>query len=149
MGRPSNWNSPTTSVRLPIHALPAVLALAKQLDDPKPVETVESNVQNPAEATHTREGLPICKPKADAETISQGLAEGWIVPSAPLPPYLLSSASSKGTYHYTVNPPPDIPADVWAEADRLVEEVCGSMSQKEHWLVLGRLVEEWGQKVDG
>ncbi|MGB5972692.1 MAG: hypothetical protein WBG38_05210 [Nodosilinea sp.] len=47
MGRPSNWNSPTTSVRLPIHALPAVLALAKQLDDPKPVGDVKNNVQNP------------------------------------------------------------------------------------------------------
>lgn len=76
-----------------------------------------NNVQNPTD-------LPIC---------------------APLPPYLLTSSSAKGAYHYTVNPPPDIPVDVWAEADRLVEEVCGPLSQKERWLMLGRLVEEWGQ----
>jgi hypothetical protein len=40
-----------------------------------------------------------------------------------------------------------VPAEVWAKADRLLDEVCGEMSQKEHWLLLGRLVEEWGQKV--
>jgi hypothetical protein len=112
MGRPSNWNSPTDSVRLPKHAIAACLALARQLDDSKPVGDVKNNVQNPTG------------------------------------PYLLTSESTKGTYTYTVNPPPDIPAEVWATADRLLDEVCGPLSQKEHWLLLGRLVEEWGQKVD-
>ncbi|MEA5447127.1 hypothetical protein VB780_01000 [Leptolyngbya sp. CCNP1308] len=139
MGRPSNWSGPTRAIRVPEHLAEHLLTIARQLDNPEPA----NNVQNPS-------GLPICKPKADAETIAQGLAEGWIVPkAAPLPPYLLTSTSPKGTYRYTVHPPPDIPAEVWAEADRLIDEVCGQMSQKEHWLMLGRLVEEWGQKVDG
>lgn len=112
MGRPSRWNSPTDSVRLPKHAIPACMALARQLDEAKPVGDVKNNVQNPTG------------------------------------PYLLTSDSPKGTFQYTVNPPPDIPAEVWAEADRLIDEVCGQMDQKEHWLMLGRLVEEWGQKVD-
>lgn len=32
MPRPSNWNSPTAALRVPAHAVGAVLALAKQLD---------------------------------------------------------------------------------------------------------------------
>jgi hypothetical protein len=66
--------------------------------------------------------------------------------AAPVPPYLHTSTSTKGTFTYTVNPPPDIPATVWAPADRLLDEVCGPLSQEERWLMLGRLVEEWGQK---
>lgn len=46
MGRPSNWNSPTDSVRLPKHAIAACMALARQLDDPIPLEDVKNNVQN-------------------------------------------------------------------------------------------------------
>lgn len=107
MARPSNWNSPTTSVRLPKHAVPAALSLARQLDAPKPTGDVKNNVQNPSA------------------------------------PYLVTSESAKGTYRYVVNPPPDIPAEVWAEADRLLDEVCKGLSQKERWLMLGRLVEEW------
>lgn len=136
-GRPAKWSEDTVAIRIPKSLAPHLLEIARQLDNPEP-----NNVQNPI-------GLPICKPKADAETIAQGLAEGWIVPkAAPVPPYLLTSTSSKGTFQYTVNPPPDIPAEVWAEADRLIDEVCGQMDQKEHWLMLGRLVEEWGKKVD-
>ncbi|MBW4485059.1 MAG: hypothetical protein KME14_21185 [Tildeniella torsiva UHER 1998/13D] len=138
MGRPSEWSGPTTAIRVPLHLAEHLKAIARQLDNPEPA----NNVQNPS-------GLPICKPKSDAATIAQGLAEGWIVPkAAPVPPYLLTSTSSKGTFQYTVNPPPDIPSEVWAEADRLIDEVCGQMSQKERWLMLGRLVEEWGKKVD-
>lgn len=137
MGRPAKWSGPTEPIRVPKHLAPHLLEIARQLDNPTP-----DNVQNPTD-------LPICKPKADAATIAQGLAEGWIVPkAAPVPPYLLTSTSSKGTFTYTVNPPPDIPAEVWATADRLLDEVCGEMGQKEHWLMLGRLVEEWGTKVD-
>lgn len=137
MGRPSNWSGPTRAIRVPEHLAEHLIDIARQLDNPEP-----NNVQNPS-------GLPICKPAADAATIAQGLAEGWIVhQAAPVPPYLLTSTSSKGTFQYTVNPPPDIPTEVWAEADRLIEEVCGQMSQTEHWLMLGRLVEEWGKPVD-
>lgn len=137
MARPAKWNGPTRAIRVPDHLAEHLLSIARQLDNPEPA----NNVQNPS-------GLPICKPKADAATIAQGLEEGWIVPQRPLLPYLLTSDRPKGTYTYTVNPPPDIPAAVWAEADRLIEEVCGGMTQNEHWLMLGRLVEEWGQKVD-
>jgi len=47
MGRPSNWNSPTDSVRLPKHAIPAALALAKQLDNAAATRRLVDNVQNP------------------------------------------------------------------------------------------------------
>lgn len=137
-GRPAKWSRPTKAIRVPEHLADHLLDIARQLDNPEPA----NNVQNPS-------GLPTCKPKSDAATIAQGLEEGWIVPkAAPVPPYLLTSTSAKGTYTYTVNPPPDIPQSVWAEADRLLDEVCGDLNQKEKWLMLGRLVEEWGQKVD-
>jgi hypothetical protein len=113
MGRPSNWNSPTDSVRLPKHAIPACMALARQLDDVKPVGDVKNNVQNPTG------------------------------------PYLVTWEVNGQATHYLVDPPADIPTDVWVEADRLLDEVCGPMSQKERWLMLGRMVEEWGKKVDG
>lgn len=142
MPRPPKWSGPSRAIRVPEHLADHLLDIARQLDQP-------DNVQNPSEATATAAGLPICKPKSDAPTIVQGLTEGWIVPkSAPVPPYLLTSTSPKGTFTYTVNPPPDIPATVWAEADRLLDEVCEGLSQKERWLMLGRLVEEWGKKVD-
>lgn len=141
MGRPAKWSGPTTAIRVPQHLADHLIEIARQLDQ-------QNNVQNPPEPNQTPDGLPICKPKADGETIAQGLKEGWIVPSRkPLPPYLLTSDSPKGTFTYTVNPPPDIPTEVWAEADRILDEVCSGLSQKEKWLMLGRLVEEWGQKV--
>lgn len=134
-GRPAKWSGPTRAIRVPEALAEHLLDIARQLDNPEP-----NNVQNPTD-------LPICKPKADAETIAQGLAEGWIVPTAaPVPPYLLTSTSSKGTFTYTVNRPPDIPAAVWTEAARILDDVCEGLSQKERWLILGRLVEEWGQK---
>ncbi|MBD2107407.1 hypothetical protein [Nodosilinea sp. FACHB-13] len=46
MPRPPKWNNPTDSVRLPKHAIPACMALARQLDGSKPVEDVKNNVQN-------------------------------------------------------------------------------------------------------
>lgn len=142
MPRPPKWSGPSRAIRVPEHLADHLLDIARQLDQP-------NNVQNPTEATHTPNGLPICKPAADAATIAQGLAEGWIAPkAAPVPPYLLTSTSPRGTFTYTVNPPPDIPATVWAEADRLLDEACEGLSQKERWLMLGRLVEEWGKKVD-
>lgn len=45
MGRPSKWNSPTESVRLPSHVVPLALALAKQLDQPPPAKD-DGFVQN-------------------------------------------------------------------------------------------------------
>lgn len=47
MGRPSNWNSPTDSVRLPKHAIPAAMALARQLDNAAATRRLVDNVQNP------------------------------------------------------------------------------------------------------
>lgn len=47
MPRPPKWNSPTDSVRLPKHAIPAAVALARQLDATKPLLDVKNNVQNP------------------------------------------------------------------------------------------------------
>lgn len=44
MPRPSNWNSPTAAVRVPAHAVDAVIALARQLDKEPP----QSFVQNPS-----------------------------------------------------------------------------------------------------
>jgi hypothetical protein len=124
-GRPAKWSGPTTAIRVPEHLAAHLLTIARQLDTPQASE-----------------------PSTTPETIAQGLAEGWIVPTAaPVPPYMVTSTSAKGTFRYIVDPPPDVPAEVWAKADRLLDEVCGEMSQKEHWLLLGRLVEEWGQKV--
>jgi len=45
MARPPKWNSPTEAIRVPAHAVDAVMALAKQLDgsyvnDPSPDKTV-------------------------------------------------------------------------------------------------------------
>jgi hypothetical protein len=70
MGRPKAWSGPTRAIRVPEALADHLLTIAKELDNPQP-----DNVQNP-------NGLPICKPKADGETIAQGLAEGWIVPKA-------------------------------------------------------------------
>jgi hypothetical protein len=47
MPRPPKWNSPTDSVRLPKHAIPAAMALAKQLDNAAAARRLVSNVQNP------------------------------------------------------------------------------------------------------
>jgi hypothetical protein len=44
MARPKSWNSPTAAVRIPAHAVPAVIALARQLDTEPPSEGF---VQNP------------------------------------------------------------------------------------------------------
>jgi len=43
MPRPSNWNSPTTAIRIPAHAAEQLLAIARQLDSPS-----DGFVQNPS-----------------------------------------------------------------------------------------------------
>lgn len=47
MSRPPKWNSPTDSVRLPKHAIPAAMALARQLDSAAATRRLVDNVQNP------------------------------------------------------------------------------------------------------
>jgi hypothetical protein len=41
MPRPSSWNSPTTAIRVPAHAVDALLALARQLDQADNVQNLE------------------------------------------------------------------------------------------------------------
>ncbi|HSP30458.1 MAG TPA: hypothetical protein VLO13_00330 [Halomonas sp.] len=80
MGRPSNWNSPTDSVRLPKHAIAACLALARQLDDPKPVEHVKNNVQNPTAQTQ-----PLQMLTSESHT---GTYRLFLAPPRELPPWI-------------------------------------------------------------
>ncbi|MGG6240912.1 hypothetical protein ACQ4N7_20005 [Nodosilinea sp. AN01ver1] len=142
MGRPSEWNCPTTAIRVPLHLAEHLKEIARQLNK-------TDNVQNPTEANHTPNGLPICKPAADAETIAQGLAEGWLVPKAQASPFMITSESSKGTFQLVVRPQPEPVSKVWADRLAEAEEMFGTLTTDEQWLMLGRLVEEWGQKVDG
>lgn len=113
MGRPSLWNSPTDSVRLPKHAIAACLALARQLDNPKPVGHVENNVQNPTG------------------------------------PYLLTSDSPQGTYCLVLNPPSELSPLMEHAIGEYCDQVLDELSERDQLLLVARLVEEWGQKVDG
>lgn len=79
MGRPSNWNSPTDSVRLPKHAIAACMALARQLDDPIPLEDVKNNVQN-----------SLC-PSLLTSQSKQGTYRLVLDPPRPLPPQVEAS----------------------------------------------------------
>lgn len=137
MGRPSNWSGPTRAIRVPDHLAEHLMAIARELDNPEP-----NNVQNPS-------GLPICKPAADAATIAQGLAEGWI--SHKLPDYpltMLTSESATGTYRLFLEPPRDLPPQVEASIEEYCDRVFNGLTETERVYLLTRLVEERGVKVD-
>lgn len=139
MGRNPKWSGPTTPIRVPQHLAEHLIAIARELDNPEPA----NNVQNPS-------GLPVCKPKADAETIAQGLAEGWI--SHKLPDYplqMLTSESPTGTYRLFLEPPRQLPSDVEAAIEEYCDRVFAGLTETERVFLLTRLVEERGVKVDG
>lgn len=138
MGRPAKWSRPTTAIRVPEHLAEHLLDIARELDNPEPA----NNVQNPS-------GLPICKPAADAATIAQGLAEGWI--SHKLPDYplqMLTSESHSGTYRLFLEPPRQLPPQMEASIEDYCDRVFNGLSECERVFLLGRLVEELGVKVD-
>ena len=112
MGRPSNWNSPTDSVRLPKHAIPACLALARQLDEAKPVGDVKNNVQNPPG------------------------------------PYLLTTDSPQGSYRLFLDPPRDLSPLMEHAIGEYCDQVLDELSERDQLLLVARLVEELGEKVD-
>lgn len=85
MPRKSNWNSPTTAIRIPQHCADDLMAIAKLLDQPMPDwdefdEFVREIKRTKQEEPLKRAGIPVCKPKTDPQTIAQGIAEGWIQP---------------------------------------------------------------------
>lgn len=102
MGRPSNWKSPTAAIRVPTHAVGAVLALAKQLDNQP-----SSFVQNPG-------------------------------------PYLVTVNEAQ----YLVTAPADCPPEIWAEADRLIDELIAPLAEKDQLYMLARLTEELGRPIN-
>lgn len=137
MGRPSKWSEDTIAIRVPKSLANHLLDIARELDNPEP-----NNVQNPS-------GLPICKPAADAATIAQGLAEGWI--SHKLPDYplkMLTSESPTGTYRLFLEPPRDLSPQVEASIEEYCDRVFSSLTETERVYLLTRLVEERGVKVD-
>lgn len=138
MGRPAKWSRPTTAIRVPEHLAEHLLDIARQLDNPEPA----SNVQNPS-------GLPICKPKSDAATIAQGLAEGWIAHKLPAYPLqMLTSESATGTYRLFLEPPRPLPPQMAASIEEYCDRVFASLTESERVFLLTRMVEELGEKVD-
>ncbi|WOD37389.1 hypothetical protein [Nodosilinea sp. E11] len=136
-GRPAKWSGPTRAIRVPEALADHLLEIARQLDNPQP-----DNVQNPT-------GLPICKPAADAATIAQGLAEGWIAPK-PLPQtQMLTSESSSGTYRLFLEPPRELPPQMAASIDEYCDRLLAGLTQSEQAALLCRLVDEMGEKIDG
>jgi hypothetical protein len=138
MGRPKAWSGPTRPIRVPESLADHLIEIARQLDNPEPA----NNVQNPS-------GLPTCKPKADAETIAQGLAEGWI--SHKLPDYplrMLTSESPTGTYRLFLEPPRELPPKVEASIEEYCDRVFESMTERERIHLLTGMIEKLGEKVD-
>ncbi|MBD1917187.1 MULTISPECIES: hypothetical protein [Cyanophyceae] len=136
-GRPAKWSGPTRAIRVPERLADHLIAIARELDNPEP-----NIVQNPI-------GLPICKPKADAETIAQGLAEGWI--SHKLPDYplkMLTSESPTGIYRLFLEPPRELPPDAEASIEEYCDRVFNGLTERERVALLARLVEALGEKVD-
>lgn len=136
-GRPAKWSGPTRAIRVPEHLAEHLIAIARELDNPKP-----NNVQNPSD-------LPLCKPAADAATITQGLAEGWI--SHKLPDYplkMLTSESPKGTYRLFLGPPPELPPQVEASIEEYCDRVFDSLTERERVYLLTGMIEKLGVKVD-
>jgi hypothetical protein len=110
-GRPSAWKSPTKAIRVPEHLADQLLALARQMEAgevPTPLPSASKNPEKPlledpaacsapvqefktlpaveefdelTEEERAAIALRTFKPKTDPDTIAQGLAEGWIVPS--------------------------------------------------------------------
>lgn len=142
MGRPAKWSGPTTAIRVPEHLAEHLIEIARHLDQP-------DNVQNPTEATAATIDLPIYKPAADAATIAQGLAEGWITHSLPQYPKMLTSEGQGGTYRLFLNPPRELPRQVEASIEEYCDRVFDGLTETERVFLLGRLVEELGEKVDG
>jgi len=136
-GRPAKWSGPTTAIRVPEHLAQHLLDIARQLDNPEPA----NNVQNPS-------GLPICKPAADAATIAHGLEEGWIRSSLPGPAQMVTSESHRGTYRLFLDPLPRLPPEIEGVIEECCDRVFGSLTDTERVFLLGRLVEELGEKVD-
>ncbi|PZO33507.1 MAG: hypothetical protein DCF17_21840 [Shackletoniella antarctica] len=136
MGRPLKWSGPTRAIRVPDRLADHLLDIARQLDNPEPA----NNVQNPS-------GLPICKPAADAATIAQGLAEGWIAHKLPQYPQMLTSQSHTGTYRLFLGPPRQLPPDVEASIDEYVDSVFTGLTETERVCLLTRLIEERGERV--
>lgn len=141
MPRPPKWSGPSRAIRVPEHLADHLLDIARQLDIP-------DNVQNPSEATATAAGLPTCKPKADAATIAQGLAEGWIAHKLPQYPQMLTSQGSGGTYRLFLNPPRPLPPQMEASLEDHADRVFDRLTECERIFLLARLVEELGEKVD-
>ncbi len=138
MGRPAKWSEDTTAIRVPKSLAPHLLDIARQLDNPQP-----DNVQNPS-------GLPICKPKADAATIAEGLAEGWISHKLPdYPMQMLTSESTTGTYRLFLEPPRPLPPNVEASIEEYCDRVFDGLTESERVFLLARLVEELGVRVNG
>lgn len=87
MPRKSPWNGPTKAIRVPEHCADDLLAIAQFLDSPDPDwyefdERVREIKRTKHEHALKREGIPVCRPKSDPETIAQGLSEGWIKPKS-------------------------------------------------------------------
>jgi hypothetical protein len=138
MGRPAKWSRPTTAIRVPEHLAEHLLDIARQLDNPEPA----NNVQNPS-------GLPICKPKSDAATIAQGLAEGWIAHKLPdYPLQMLTSEGNGGTYRLFLGPPPELSPLMEHAIGEYCDQVLDELSERDQLLLVARLVEELGDKVD-
>jgi hypothetical protein len=137
-GRPAKWSGPTTAIRVPEHLAQHLLTIARQLDTPQA-----------AEPSTTPEGLPICKPKADAETIAQGLAEGWISHKLPddYPLQMLTSEGKGGTYRLFLEPPRELPPQMEAAIEEYCDQVFEGLTETERVFLLGRLVEELGEPV--
>lgn len=137
MGRPAKWSRPTTAIRVPEHLADHLLDIARQLDKPEP-----NNVQNPS-------GLPICKRKADAATIAQGLAEGWISHKLPdYPMQMLTSESKDGTYRLFIDPPRELPPLIEHAIGEHCDQILDELSERDQLLLLARLIEELGEKVE-
>lgn len=143
-GRPSKWSGPTRAIRVPERLAGHLLDIARQLDNPEPTH----NDQPPS-------GLPVCKPKADAETIAQGLAEGWIVPCAAPPepapgPYLVTLEEGGEVEQYLVPQVGPLTRGELEVIDDLVLRVEAALQKwtpSEQALIFSGLVREYGQKL--
>ena len=81
MARPKSWNSPTAAIRVPAHAVDAVMALARQLDS-QPTST--GFVQNPGRYLITiakgfdDEARYLLQPPADISEAEAALVDGLV-----------------------------------------------------------------------
>ena len=136
MGRPLKWSGPTRAIRVPDRLADHLLDIARQLDNPEP----DNNVQNPS-------GLPICKPAADAATIAQGLAEGWIAHKLPQYPQMLTSDSHTGTYRLFLAPSQKLSPLMEQAVGEYCDQLFDELDEAERVFLLSRLIEELGERV--